>query len=109
MGIKTVKVHLFHIFKLEIGLRVYASSFTVLAHLVKLIKVEIRALQILVDILTEHLFKVAVIDIGLLILLLSADLFVPHLSQVALAITPFRHRLLLVYSVVRVLTSSHIG
>lgn len=59
-GLDALQVDLLHSLQLVVGLRVAASALAKVAEPVIFVKIEFRALQVLVDIFTEHLFELIV-------------------------------------------------
>lgn len=90
VGLDSLQVHLLHSLQLDIRLRVAASALAKLTKAVVLVKVELGAFQILVDVLTEHLLEVAIVGGAGTLLLLGAHLAVSHLVEVATAVTLLR-------------------
>ena len=84
-----LQVDLLHCLQLHVSLRIAACTSTVLAEFVVLVQVELRALQVLVYVLTKHFFEVTVYLITFA-LLSSAHLALTQLVQIAAAVPAFR-------------------
>ena len=87
-GLDSLQVYLLHFLQLKVGLRVSASALAELTQLVVLVKVELRTLQVLIDVLAEHFFEVTVVHVPLL--LLCTHLTLAQIVQVASAFTLLR-------------------
>lgn len=76
--LNTLQVDFLHVLQLIVGLRVAAGALAEITESVIFVKIEFRAFEVLVDIFTEHLFKLVVT-----IPLLGVDpLGLPHVVQV---------------------------
>jgi len=58
--LNTLQVYLLHSLQLDVSLRVTASALADLTQLVIFVKVEVGALQVLVNVLTKHFLEVTV-------------------------------------------------
>ena len=99
-----------HGLEFDIRLRVAARALAELTEPVVLIQVELGALQVLIDVLSKHLFEVALVGVALA--LLGSQFALPHVVQVAVALSGPRRLLLLnvkVRSARVVLRSSVVG
>ena len=79
-----MQVNLFHGLQLYVSLRVLTRAAAHLAELVVLFKVKLGALEVLIDVLTEHLLEVSIGHVTSP--LLGAHLAVAHVIQVATAV-----------------------
>ena len=79
-----MQVNLFHGLQLYVSLRVLTRAAAHLAELVVLFKVKLGALEVLIDVLTEHLLEVSIGHVTSP--LLGAHLTVTHVIQVATAV-----------------------
>lgn len=79
-----MQVNLFHCLQLYVSLRVLTRAAAYLAELVVLFEVELGALEVLIDVLTEHLLEVSIRHVTPS--LLGTHPTVAHLIQVASAV-----------------------
>ena len=101
----SLQVNLLHSLQLHVCLRVTTCAFAKLAQLVILVKVKLGALQILVDILTKHLFKISVI--GAALSLLSAHAALSQLIQIGSTVSSLGSLVTPVAKTCGVLTTAH--